>query len=77
MVEYPKKYGRNYDPVEDTEAYKKAVEEIKDEIDEFMKDRPDGMGSCHVYWSIKKNLLKKRGIDWKTPSECNPYIMFD
>jgi hypothetical protein len=42
-----------------------------------MKDFPQGMGSCHKYWQLKKELLKNVGIDWKTPQECNPRVVFD
>ena len=36
------------------------------------------MGNCHVYWGAKKKILKEKyNIDWLTPSECNPYIIFD
>ena len=36
------------------------------------------LGSCHWWWSAKKRLLKEKyGIDWLTPSECNPNVRFD
>lgn len=76
-MEYKIRRGLFYDPVEDTEEYKIAVVEIQEELDKRMKDFPQGMGSCHKYWQLKKELLKKVGIDWKTPQECNPRVVFD
>lgn len=76
MQQYPKRRNFYYDPIEDTEAYKKVIEDIEKEIDVLMKDTT-GMGSCHIYWHFKKELLAKHGIDWKSPKECNPNIMFD
>ncbi len=75
-MQYPKRHGICYDPVEDTEAYKEAMKKIERELDEHMEGR-DGMGSCHIYWSLKKKLLAELGIEWRSPKECNPHIMFD
>ncbi len=36
------------------------------------------IGSCHDRWRRKKELLKKLyNIDWKSPAELNPHIIFD
>lgn len=68
------------DPIEGTKEYKEAIEKIQAELDE-LNDELDrqgyGMGRCHKYWAKKKELLKQVGIDWLSPAECNPYIMFD
>ncbi|MFT5873760.1 MAG: hypothetical protein ACI8WT_002711, partial [Clostridium sp.] len=50
IMEYPMRNGICYDPVEDTEAYKKAMEQIEKELDGCMKG-VNGMGKCHIYWS--------------------------
>lgn len=68
------------DPIEQTKEYKAALKIIQPELDDFEKQLDaQGMrlGSCHIYWSKKKQLLKSMGIDWQSPSECNPYIKFD
>lgn len=66
------------DPVEETEEYRVAMEKIFPILDkEFPKDSPIMMGQCHILWARKKELLKKEGVDWKTPAEMNPYIIFD
>lgn len=36
------------------------------------------LGYCHSLWELmKKNFKKKYGIDWKSPAETNPGIMYD
>lgn len=68
------------DPIEETQEFKDALKKIQSELDKIDKEldeRKMHMGSCHIYWARKKALLKAVGIDWKSPSEMNPYIMFD
>lgn len=68
------------DPIEETQEFKNALKEIQPELDKLNRELDEGgmhMGSCHIYWARKKELLKSHGIDWKTPAECNPYVMFD
>lgn len=36
------------------------------------------LGYCHKFWAVKKRILMDEyGIDWKTPSELYPGVMFD
>lgn len=35
-------------------------------------------GFCHEYWCTKKKILKNRfGIEWNSPVDLNPMLMFD
>jgi hypothetical protein len=35
-------------------------------------------GSVHIYWDTKQRLLKQKyGIDWSSPGELNPHVIFD
>ena len=63
------------DPIEETEEYKNAMEEIQPILDKEF----DGIyfGMCHDLWHRKTELLKKHGIEWKSPAIMNPHIMFD
>lgn len=68
------------DPIENTEEFQKVMKKIQPELDrlnESLDKQGLQLGSCHIYWARKKELLKNHGIDWKTPAECNPYIRFD
>lgn len=47
-------------------------------VDENGKPLEAVFGSCHVYWSIKKRLMKEKyNVDWKTPAELHPEINYD
>lgn len=69
-----------HDHIEQTPEFKEALKIIQPELDELRKQldaQGNFMGSCHQYWSRKKELLKSVGIDWHSPAECNPHIIFD
>ncbi len=37
-----------------------------------------GIGFCHVFWEVKKRILKERfGVEWKSPAEMNKGVLFD
>lgn len=37
-----------------------------------------GMGFCHVIWRIQKKVLKcDNEINWRSPGDLNPEIMYD
>lgn len=66
------------DPVEYTYLW----EEIYYDVEDYLKDRfanaPRQMGFCFMYWSAKRNYLKDNyNIDWHSPAQMNPHVMFD
>lgn len=66
------------DPIEETPNFKKYVKRVDKAIDILYPAHEQKLGSCHEIWYIKKILLKEcYDIDWKTPSEMNPGVMFD
>ena len=66
------------DPVEWSSAYEKVIDELERLVEEELEDHPRGMGFCFAYWSAKEHVLRtKFGIDWRSPSEMNPGVMFD
>ena len=70
-----------YDPIEDTEEYKNIVQELEKKIETCMmfQDKSiNKLGSCHAYWDLKKAILKTDyDIDWESPAELNPDVIFD
>ena len=71
-----------YDPIEDTEEYKNIVDELEQKIKSCIANiegvSPNMLGFCHIYWKIKKELLKMDyNIDWESPDELNPTVRFD
>lgn len=88
-IEYQLRYGCSYrekdkrsiniitDPIELTDKYLKIELELERLI---RKEIGEGgyMGFCHKYWWTKKNLLKEKyGIEWKSPVDMNPGVIFD
>ena len=66
------------DPIESTAEYKAVIKDVEKELDRLLKDKPKGMGFCHIYWYEKKKILKEKyGIEWKSPAVMNPGVMFD
>jgi hypothetical protein len=66
------------DPVEYTEKYLKILIELEAKIEEELKGELISEGFCHMYWSVKKKILKKDyGIRWESPSALNPDTHFD
>jgi hypothetical protein len=38
----------------------------------------NGCGYFNFYWPVKKRILKDQyGIDWRTPPEMNPGVIWD
>ncbi len=71
------------DTVELTPEYQRISDEMEKEVaTEFEKyittHRPRRTGKCHIYWKIKKRILKEKyGIEWQSPAELNPLAKFD
>lgn len=63
------------DPVEKTVEFETAMKKVQKKLDELYPNFPNYI--CYSYWTAKKNLLAKEGIQWKTPVEMNPGIVFD
>lgn len=37
-----------------------------------------GRGRCHQQWLVMQRILREKyGIEWMTPAEMNPFIIFD
>jgi len=75
-----KRSGLYYDPAEDDPRYAGIFKAIDAEVRESLAADPERgrRGSVHIYWSAKKRLLKQKyGIDWRSPGELNPHVIFD
>ena len=67
-----------YDPVEDTIEYQNIRDELESELFKLMQNVDVKMGRSYKYWSLKKRILKQKyNIDWKSPPEMNPGIIFN
>lgn len=65
-----------YDGVERTELYMDIVDEVEKAVEKAV-ERGDIPRLCHAMWSYKKDLLAAAGIEWCTPAQMNPRVMFD
>lgn len=66
-----------FDPVERSEEWENVICEVERECDELLKGEKIVMGYVYRYWSTKKDILAKHGIEWSNPSEMNPGVIFD
>ena len=79
MDDFMEKYHRHlkFSPVERTALWEEIYYDVEVECDKELGDIPRGMGFCYGYWNTLQNVLAKRGIEWRTPKELNPRVMFD
>lgn len=68
------------DPIEKTDEYVKIKDEVEKEMEIYIKENnlKGKMGACHYIWDFKKKLLREKyNIDWHSPKELNPEVIFD
>lgn len=66
------------DKLENSFWNKKKFKTVNKILEEEFKDRKNQVGICHQIWARKKQLLKDLyNLDWKSPAELNPDIIFD
>jgi hypothetical protein len=68
------------DPQERDPKKKKLIKAAEAEAEYSMEQ--DGTielgGACHILWGRQQDILKEKyGINWRTPADMNPDIMFD
>ena len=78
-AEYMKHSSRHldFDEIERTPLWEKINYQVEAETDKLLGDEPRGMGFCFGYWSAKRGVLAKHGIEWRDPHQMNPRVMFD
>lgn len=66
------------DPLEDEDRFAEILSTASERADAELVAHPRGIGFCHVFWDRKKEILKTEfGLEWQTPAELNPHILFD
>lgn len=68
-----------HDALEFKAAYTNLFAEVERSVEQKMggPSAPRPLGSCHTFWRHKKEMLKERGINWRSPPELNPLVVFD
>jgi hypothetical protein len=66
--------SKEFDP-----KYTNIIAQVEKEIGAKMKANGTykTLGSCYSFWARKKELLKAKGIDWRSPHELNPNTTYD
>ena len=79
MDEFCRRYDRHlrFDPVERTRKWEDIYLEVEEECARRLEGIPRGMGFCFPYWAARRDVLRKYGIDWKSPHMMNPRVIFD
>ena len=77
--EFRERYHRHLkaDPIERTPLWEEIYSEVEEECDRRLGDTRRGMGFWFAYWSTLATVLSEHGIQWHSPSEMNPRVMFD
>lgn len=72
-------YSDWFDAKELLPKYRRSFEEVNAQVAREMKAQGDWdkFGSCHSYWRRKQELLRARGIEWRTPSDLHPNTSYD
>ena len=66
------------DPVEYTCEWEKIYYDVEDYLKERFANVHRHMGFCFMYWSAKQDYLKERyNIEWHSPAQMNPRVIFD
>ncbi len=73
-VHESKSDAKEYDP-----KFQKQIKKVEDEVEAEMKKAGSygKFGSVHGFWRLKKEKLKARGIEWRSPAELNPDTNYD
>ena len=67
-----------YDSVEWTARWEEVIDEAEAKAYARLQEHPQGMGFCHAYWpTISAILAEDYDIQWRSPSQMNPKILFD
>ena len=66
------------DPVEYSWRWEDIYYDVEKYLDDRFANAPRQMGFCFHFWSVKREYLAENyGIEWKSPSQMNPRVMFD
>lgn len=79
MEEWCDKYDcyLKFDDVERSAKWEEVIYEVDKAVARKMRGVQMRMGYCFEYWSAKKTVLARHGIEWRSPSSMNPTVMFD
>lgn len=68
------------DPIEDDPKFRPIIDAVNERVEQELVELgiKDQWGSCYTKWDIKKRILHHEyGIEWQSPKDLNPRIVFD
>lgn len=78
IIVYPRIGHLRQDPVEFTRRWEDIYYDVEEKLNERFANVHRSMGFCFMFWEAKRNLLKEEyGLEWHSPSQMNPSVMFD
>lgn len=78
IILHPQLGHLRQDPIEFTYRWEDIYYDVEKRLNERFENAPRQMGFCFMFWNAKRELLKTEyGIDWKSPAQMNPRVMFD
>ena len=60
--------------------YLDVIKAAELEAEQLLAEHPlrGKIGFCHLHWATMQRILREKyGIDWKSPPEMNPHVLFD
>ncbi|MBD5265155.1 MAG: hypothetical protein HDS48_06495 [Bacteroides sp.] len=70
--------GQKCDPVEYTYRWEEIYYDVEDYLNERFANVHWYRGFCFDYWAVKRVYLKENyDIEWHSPAQMNPHIIFD
>lgn len=72
------RFPLNHDPIESDPEVQPLFQAAHERVEQLLANEPRRMGFCHLFWRTKKQVLKEEyDIEWRTPAEMNPSVLFD
>lgn len=70
--------ARACDPLELDPKYTAVLKTVDEEVSmALQRKRITGLYSTRVFWDWKKKVLQAQGIEWRSPAELNPGIIYE
>jgi len=73
-------HAMNYDSIEDDADIQPILALASDDAHAELaaQGQSGGLGYCHGFWPVKKRILREKyQVEWRSPAEMNPGVMFD
>ena len=67
-----------YDPIEDDPRHRAAFADVNECVRSRYGGQQNELGVLREMWDYKKRLLRlEYGIEWRSPADLNPCVVFD